>query len=290
MTEATLLAGTLGCDYSEYRPGGAEVKARGYHFVVRYLSGGTPKDITAPELADLHAQGLAVGFVWETDGLSPLYGAGFGTPDGLRAGKQLAELGVPADVPVFVALDTDDRGRPGWQEQMHAYLDAFATASGHDALPYGSNRVCDYFQSGWQAGAWDDLDADGNAVISEHAALLQRDRPTIPNPFPVDQVDEDLVLHSGQVMFYLPAVAPAPTPGGDVVFPGTVNTHVGLDFQSHAVRVLQGLLQANGMLITQANANHLVLAEAINRVHQLNGTPETGIADEQVFAWLLRKA
>lgn len=286
---STLPKGTLGCDYSEARPGGAAIAAAGYRFAMRYLSYQPDKNISPPELADLHAHGIYVGFVWETTGVSILGGAGAGSVEGQAARSELNACGVPNDVPIFVAFDQDDRAFPGWQSTIHAYLDAFAHASGHMAIPYGSNRVIDFFESGWQAGAWND---NNNTTISRFAALYQRDAPTVPHPLPAGEVDEDILL-ADQAIFFGPAGAPTPSPspvGAIVDYPGNVNANGPLDFDSHAVLVLQAVLYANGLLISPRNVSHPVLNAAITRVQQINGWPMNGIADERVWAWCYRKA
>lgn len=282
--------GTLGLDYSYYRPGGAAIAAAGYKFAMRYLSYEPNKNISLPELQDLHAHGIAVGFVWETNGVSILGGAGTGAVEGKAAAAELAGLGVPKDVPIFVAFDQDDRtpAYAGWQGTIHAYLSAFALASGHFAIPYGSNRVIDFFQSGWQTEAWSE------GVISKYAALYQRasSQTQAYHSFPPDTVDEDVVL-ADQAIFFGPTnvpTPPAPSPSGDIViYPGNVNANGPLNFMAPGVRMLQALLNVNGLLIAPNNVSHPVLIAAIKRVQEINGWPMTGVADERVWAWCLRK-
>jgi hypothetical protein len=287
---STLPKGTLGCDYSMARPGGAAIAAAGYRFVLRYLSYQPEKNISPPELADLHSHGLYVGFVWETTGTSILGGAGTGAVEGAAARSILEECGVPADVPIFVALDEDDRGVFGWQGSIREYLVAFAHASGHMAIPYGSNRVIDFFESGWQTEAW-------STEISRFAALYQRagSQTQAYHSFPPNTLDEDVLL-ADQAIFFAPGPPPAPTPapvpipsGDTVLYPGNVNAHGPLNFAHPTVVRLQALLYANGLLIAPRNVLHSVLIAAINRVQEINGWPMTGVADERVWAWCLRR-
>jgi hypothetical protein len=198
---SSLPKGTLGIDYSYARPGGHNIASRGYRFVMRYLSYEPNKNISLPELQDLHSAGLYVGFVWETNGTSILGGAGTGAVEGAAAAAELAAIGCPKDVPIFVAFDQDDRAPQfnGWQGTIHAYLDAFARASGHMCIPYGSVRVIDFFQSGWQAGAWSD------GLVSRFAAIYQRLAPTVPNPLSTNDADEDILLGDNQAIFFWPA-------------------------------------------------------------------------------------
>lgn len=288
---SSLPKGTLGCDYSYARPGGAALAGAGYKFAFRYLSYEPQKNINAAELADLHNHGLYVGFVWETNGVSILGGAPTGAVEGTAAKAELDAMGVPATVPIFVALDEDDRAVNGWPNTIQQYLNAFAKASGHYALPYGSNRVIDFFRSGWQTEAW------SGGAMSPFAAIYQRASGQTAAfwKFPPNTLDEDVLL-ADQAVFYGPpnapvAPTPTPTPPGEIVqYPGNVNSHGPLDFASHGVLTLQALLYANGLLIAPRNVNHAVLTAAINRVQEINRWPMTGVADERVWAWLLRKA
>ena len=283
---SSLPKGTLGVDYSYARPGGRNIASRGYKFVMRYLSYEPGKNISKPELDDLHSAGLYVGFVWETTGTSILGGSGTGAVEGQAARAELDAVGCPLDVPIFVAFDQDDRGYPGWQGTIRDYLDAFARSSGHMAIPYGSVRVIDFFQSGWQAGAWSD------GLVSRFAVLFQRFAPTVPNPLSTNDADENILLGEDQAIFFAPPGAPVHPNHPDkdnVIYPGNVNSKGPLDFANHTVLVLQALLYANQLLISPRNVSHAVLTAAINRVKQINGWPMDGIADERVWAWCLRK-
>lgn len=158
----------LGVDYSYARPAPAEIRAAGYGFVMRYLSNEPAKNISTGELAALHAAGLMVGFVWEAQAGDPEGGAPSGTVDGATAGNLMRALGVPTSVPVFWALDVDDRGDPNWKVQTNAYNQAFREAvGGYAPWPYGSVRLIDEFGGGWQTEAWSD------GAVSPHAFLLQ---------------------------------------------------------------------------------------------------------------------
>lgn len=54
------------------------------------------------------------------------------------------------------------------------------------------------------------------------------------------------------------------------------------------VRRLQGLMQANGLMLLTANVDKPVLIQGIKRVQEINGWAMTGIADDHVWNWLLR--
>jgi hypothetical protein len=76
-----------------------QIKAGGKAFVCRYLSGGSPKDINKTELDNYLAAGIAVIFVWETDGQE------FSEADGVNAAhaaqSELNRLGAGGAVVHF---------------------------------------------------------------------------------------------------------------------------------------------------------------------------------------------
>lgn len=158
----------LGCDYSWQVPTAEQIKAVGYTFAMRYLSWEFGKNLKPLELLALHARGISVGLVWESTADRPVYGAAAGAADGAEAGRQANALGVPKSVPLFWALDEDDRTPGVSYANLKAYGDAFARASGHFSFPYGSYRVIEFFQAGWQTEAW------SGGLVSPHAYLYQR--------------------------------------------------------------------------------------------------------------------
>jgi len=102
----------LGLDYSAGRPSGAAVRRAGFGFVVRYLPNGLSGrvNLSAAEVADMHANGVDVAMVWErkiigqpdraTEGWSA------GVADAQAAVARAAEVGLP-DNPIYFAVDFD---------------------------------------------------------------------------------------------------------------------------------------------------------------------------------------
>jgi hypothetical protein len=77
----------------------------------------------------------------------------------------------------------------------------------------------------------------------------------------------------------------------ELIFPGVIDTSKELGMKSRGVMTLQGLLVANGnKLIRIDNTDKTVLRAAIMRAQEINGFPMTGVADEQLWRWLLRSA
>lgn len=155
-----------GVDYSFSRPSPAALRAAGYTFAVRYLTG-SGKALTTSELDGLHAAGLTVAFISESSGQETLGGAAAGAQAGAVANAAMDALGVPHDRPIYYTVDYDDRGHPGCLPLIASFLEA-AQHGRREARAYGSVRVIDYLrQPGYQTAAW-----SGNAV-SAHAAIYQ---------------------------------------------------------------------------------------------------------------------
>lgn len=96
-----------GIDYSWARPGAANIVAKGYTFVLRYLSHDSGKTLDAPDLNDLRSHGLDVGVVWESTATRPLVGHDGGVQDAKDAVAEADALGIPSSVPIYFAVDFD---------------------------------------------------------------------------------------------------------------------------------------------------------------------------------------
>lgn len=97
----------LGLDYSSGRPRASAVAAAGYGFVARYLSyAGNPKDLTAAELTDMQAYGIAVCLVYETTAQRATAGYAAGVADAQAAQVEANSLGIGA-LPIYMAVDFD---------------------------------------------------------------------------------------------------------------------------------------------------------------------------------------
>lgn len=102
----------LGLDYSGGVPRGAAVRAAGYGFVVRYLDNGLAgrRNLTAAEVADMRAAGVAVALVWERKILNQpdraAEGRAAGIADAQAADAQARACGL-AGWPIYLAIDFD---------------------------------------------------------------------------------------------------------------------------------------------------------------------------------------
>lgn len=150
----------LGVDYSGSHPDPAGLAAAGYRFACRYLSGGfSGKQVTASEIAALHAHGIAVVANWETTADRALSGFNAGQNDAMVAARTMRSLGFPNDRPIYFSVDFDVADR-----QMAAVGDYFRGVAA--ILPierigvYGGQAVCEYLSRYgradwfWQTYAW----------------------------------------------------------------------------------------------------------------------------------------
>jgi len=102
----------LGLDYSGGRPSGAAVARAGYGFVVRYLVNGLSGrvDLSADEVSDMQANGVAVALTWERKIIGQpdraTEGHGAGVADAQAAVAQANGVGLP-DHPIYFCVDFD---------------------------------------------------------------------------------------------------------------------------------------------------------------------------------------
>ena len=97
----------LGLDYSSARPSTAALKAAGVTFVVRYLSGGSSKDITAAEARALTDAAIDIVLVWETTANRAEAGFDAGVADARAAQHEAITVGMPVRRPIYFAVDED---------------------------------------------------------------------------------------------------------------------------------------------------------------------------------------
>ncbi len=175
-------------DYSTLRPPMTVLKAAGVTAVGRYIGwDGEPgysnirKNLTTTEARELLAAGMEIFLAFEYAADAALKGAVQGTADAHLATRQLHDLGAPAGVTVYFALDfdigdfapgsSDPRAKLG--PAAH-YFDAInATKPAYKVGVYGGypavSRVLDAKLAGmaWQTIAWSGGRWDGRAVLRQ---------------------------------------------------------------------------------------------------------------------------
>lgn len=153
---------TWGVDYPWTHPPAGALQAAGASFAMRYLSTDQSKNLTLAEATDLAAHGIWCGVVWETTEGRALAGQAAGAADARSAAAQAAACGMPADRPVYFAVDTDT----SWSG-VQAYFAGVAGVLGAGRTGVygglrvvrgaaGSGLVTFYWQtSAWSGGVWD---------------------------------------------------------------------------------------------------------------------------------------
>ncbi len=150
-----------GLDYSWEHPGGAAIKAAGYEFVMRYVAypGTGGKGLEAAEIADLQANGLGIGVVYESTAGRMREGFDAGREDAQASLDWIAKVGFPTTLPISAACDFD--AQPSDYDAIDDYLRGFASLLGKARVGiYGSYRVVQHCIAvgvatyAWQTYAW----------------------------------------------------------------------------------------------------------------------------------------
>ncbi len=163
-----------GVDYSSANPGGAALAKAGKVFAMRYVgvSAVDPRALTTTEIDDLHAHGLAVGFIWESTAGRAKQGLSAGIADGKTALSRMTTLGIPVDKPIYFAVDFNAATTD--YPAIDAYLKGAAQSMTLARTGvYGHDRLIDHcfiartVSYGFQTYAW------SNGVVSSFANVLQ---------------------------------------------------------------------------------------------------------------------
>jgi hypothetical protein len=208
----------LGLDADTYLTTFAEkIKAAGFSYVGRYL-----KNVTAPEIAALHAAGLGVWAIFETTTSRSLMGAAVGGQDGVAARQQAQAHGFPPGSVIYATTDTD--ATPIQLPVVGAYYAAFLRACApYGCGAYASGNVLTYLTKTvnpaivpWLAGAmgWGgsrSYAATGDWVMMQGPDLGGRAGTFASVPFPSlgFDYDPDLIAHPERIGAWMPQAAPA---------------------------------------------------------------------------------
>jgi hypothetical protein len=157
-----------GVDYSFSHPDPHQLRAAGKSFVVRYLTGGTPKALSQPEAQAVRSAGLDVVSNYE-DTTSDLTSGGFdhGVELAKKAEAAHQASGGPAKAPIYFSADSAPSGwGPAQWDSFRQNLQGIASVIGVDRVGlYGgtealktaqANHYASWFwQSlGWRDGQW----------------------------------------------------------------------------------------------------------------------------------------
>jgi hypothetical protein len=164
----------FGIDYAWSRPTMVAMRNAGVKFVCRYLSPDTTgKTLTRAEAETLTAGGLWIVAVWESTAARALAGTGAGQADAVEALRQAKALGMPADRPIYFAVDFD--AQPSDQPKIDAYLSGAGNVLGRDRMGMysGIGPMIRCFDAGlitygWQTYAWSGGKWDSRAQIQQY--------------------------------------------------------------------------------------------------------------------------
>jgi hypothetical protein len=154
-----------GIDIAWDRPTVDQIKATGATWVARYFSNDVTKNLTATEVAIYTAATLGIVTVWEATATRALQGFQAGVDDAKAARAQRAAVGLPADDPIYWAVDTDTD-----YASVKPYADGWASViPKSQSGPYGGFKVVDAARRdgwayGWQTTAWSGHDVNGQWV------------------------------------------------------------------------------------------------------------------------------
>ena len=181
-----------------------------------------PRTATATALTDT---GLAYGLVYEDEAGAPLGGYARGQANGQRAEQQAANVGFPADRPIYHAVDFDVQ--PGQYAALDAYMAGVQSVSsrpfgwyGHYGLVerYGASGTVSYL---WQCAAWSgNGNGSGGSIdgrrVSKYACLFQKVGYVLGNTCDANEVLRADWGQNNTTGTPTPT-PPPPTPTGDVL-------------------------------------------------------------------------
>ena len=219
-------------DYSTIRPTMAELKAAGVTAAGRYIGwDGEPghsnihKNLTKTEAAQLLHAGIDIFLAFEYAADAALKGAAQGRADATLAARQLHELGAPAGMTVYFALDfdlkdyapgsSDPRAKLGHVADYFAAINA--TKPAYKVGVYGGywavSRVLDAKLAvmAWQTVAWSGGHLDNRAAIRQAASQVLGGA----------DVDTHVAAHPDFGQWPRPVTKPQPFPSGRHTADGT---------------------------------------------------------------------
>lgn len=164
---------SLVLDIAWARPTTAQIKATGAVGVMRYFSPDGTKNLTAAEVIDYTANGLAVGTVFESTAGRATAGQAAGVADAQLAEQQRAAVGLPDTHIHHFAVDSD----VSWSS-VQAYFAGAASVVGMARVgTYGSFRVVEGaygygIRKLWQTLAWSGGQVSSRATLYQDGGTL----------------------------------------------------------------------------------------------------------------------
>lgn len=152
-----------------------QAKNAGYSGIIGYVSQDTSgKNLSAKDVQAIHGAGLDVGIVYEFNPSSALGGGYEAQIDAGIAIQHAKDLGVPAGVCLYAAVDFDATSPQMSTVQAYALgFQSVCSNAGYRAGIYGSYAVCHYLATHgytgllWQTYAWSSGMWEPTAVIRQ---------------------------------------------------------------------------------------------------------------------------
>lgn len=162
----------FGVDYAWERPSITALTRAGVQFACRYLSHDPGKNLTRAEASALAAAKIWSVVVWETTAKRALAGKAAGAADATAALAQARTCGMPANRPIYFAVDWDVTSSQ--IPAVNAYLDGAASVLGKaNTGIYGGYRAVNaalgaHCAWGWQTYAWSSGRWVGEAQLQQY--------------------------------------------------------------------------------------------------------------------------
>jgi hypothetical protein len=195
------MAELKGIDVAWARPTVAQIKAAGAHWVARYFSTDSGKNLNAGEVVSYQAAGLSIVTVWETTAGRATAGHQAGMDDARAAEVERKAVGLPASHVHYFAVDKDT----SWAS-VQPYFDGVVSVLGWARVGcYGGYPVVVgahghgirflWQTVAWSGGRWASyasirqtggtlLGGSADVDYAEAADFGQTPRPITPKPAP----------------------------------------------------------------------------------------------------------
>lgn len=240
-----------GIDLAWAKPSVAEIEGVGAHFVMRYFSHDSSKNLTKEEVTAYHNAGIKTGVVWESTAGRATAGHAAGVADAQEAEKQRKAVGLPADMVIHFAVDEDTT----WAK-VQPYFDGAISVIGLSRVgTYGGVKViAGAYGHGikylWQTAAW------SAGVWSSHATIQQRGGTVLHGSADLDYA---MVADYGQYPRPTKSTTPPPHKSPYEPFPTPATFNVG--HKSPIIAAMHDRLVAVGCNHYKSSANKDIVGQ-----------------------------
>jgi hypothetical protein len=235
-----------GMDLAWARPTVSQITGAGAHWVARYFSKDDSKDLHPTDVPIYRAAGLSIITVWETTAGRATAGNAAGVLDAKDADRQRAAVKLPANHPLYFAVDKDVT----WAAVLPYFQGVISEIGLARVGVYGSFKVVEGAHAAgihylWQTKAW------SNGQWSSHANIRQTGASLLNGT-----ADEDYAYTSDYGQYPKPVVTPAVHPTvhlSHVVAAAKKDPHAAQGHTSYKTEVLlvEHALVSEGLLASK---------------------------------------